>query len=99
TGEIVGLTDNATSAASAMIIESFPSGLNFPFNAPYDALANAKTIQFNSFTLSNGVLTSAAFLGADALVFDFCIELAQTHAIHTAFLLIVVVSRPLGRYF
>jgi MYXO-CTERM domain-containing protein len=26
TGEIVGLTDNATSAASAVIIESFPSG-------------------------------------------------------------------------
>jgi hypothetical protein len=78
TGEIVGLTDNATSAASAVIIESFPSGLNFPFNAPFDALANAKLIQFNSFTLSNGVLTSAAFLGADALVFDFCIELAQT---------------------
>jgi hypothetical protein len=81
TGEIVGLTDNMTSAASAVIIESFPSGLNFPFNAPYDVLANASLIDFNSFTLSNGVLTSAAFLGTNiptANIFDFCIELSTT---------------------
>jgi hypothetical protein len=82
TGEIEGLTDNATSAASAVIVESFPSVFSNFFSLPLDVFGHAANIAENSFTLSNGVVTSAFFLAVGAGIsdfeFNFCLELGST---------------------
>lgn len=65
TGRIIGLVDNSTSAATAIYIDSFPTALNSAFGSPpIDVFAwNDQWFYVgqNSFTLSNGVLTSAQF--------------------------------------
>jgi hypothetical protein len=67
TGEIVGLTDNATSAATAVYIYSIPAPLSLPdvpFNIlspPADFTTNETTFQ-NTFTVSQGQIISAEFL-------------------------------------
>ncbi|HWF00968.1 MAG TPA: PEP-CTERM sorting domain-containing protein [Caulobacteraceae bacterium] len=65
TGQIFGLTDNATSAASDVEIYSYPAGLNYlpgpSFSiAAYDAELG-KAITVNSFTVTDGQITGAAF--------------------------------------
>jgi hypothetical protein len=56
-GEIFGLTDNATSAASAVVIENGPAslGLSLPITAP--PLFGGS----NSFTVASGVITDSFF--------------------------------------
>jgi len=66
TGHIDGLTDNGTSAASAVYIDSYPAGLQ---NAGYPANVFdwvGVTIAENSFTLLNGVIVGGSFQGIAA---------------------------------
>ena len=58
TGSITGLENNGTSAATDVIITSIPSGMTAHFPAtPFDAFVSYVSV--NSFTLSDGVVTSA----------------------------------------
>jgi hypothetical protein len=66
TGEIVGLSDNATSAATAVIINSYPSALGTiptPINLfSYPLIAgNPNSIAANSFSVSGGQITASDF--------------------------------------
>lgn len=64
TGQIQGLVDNTTSAATAVIIDSYPAGLvlHGTYTTPFNVLAWAGAqIVENSFTLSNGAVTGASF--------------------------------------
>jgi len=61
TVEILGLTDNATSAAAEVIIESFPSGLDSLLGpAPIDALIWSNEIK-NEFTERHGQVIAGTF--------------------------------------
>jgi len=60
TGEILGLTNNSTSAATQVIIESFPSALNPSFSPPIDATLWAEQDE-NSFDEEAGVIVSGGF--------------------------------------
>jgi MYXO-CTERM domain-containing protein len=71
TGLIEGLQDNATSAATHVYVERYPAGLSAT-PTPID-FADATVFpvqQANSFTVANGVVTSATFLGAGTGLFD-----------------------------
>jgi len=59
TGEIDGLVDNATVNASAVIIGSAPSVFNLP--TPLSLAVSGPTVEINSFTVTNGAITSAHF--------------------------------------
>ena len=67
TGHIDGLVDNATTAATAIWVDSYPAGLagggglgSYP--TPFDVLsAWSGTVNENSFTMSGGVVTAAFF--------------------------------------
>jgi hypothetical protein len=61
TGEILGLTNNATSPAAEVLITSFPSGLNSILgSAPI--IASLWAIQYeNAFTETGGVVTGGGF--------------------------------------
>jgi PEP-CTERM motif len=59
TGEIIGLTNNATSAASRVYILSYPSGLGSSPPTPFNA--TGLPVFYNSFTVVDGVITGAAF--------------------------------------
>jgi hypothetical protein len=65
-GELVGLTDNAFSSATQVIIESAPSALGVPFALPLDLLSTPPGTQTlvgsNSFILTNGVITGGALV-------------------------------------
>jgi hypothetical protein len=62
TGEIFGLTDNSTSAATNVVIFSDPAALVLPTN-PYDIFDVPGAIFLsNSFTVSSGQITTADFL-------------------------------------
>jgi hypothetical protein len=62
TGEIFGLTNNATSAATDVVITSYPAGLTGVPPLPWDIFgAVGKTVNFNSFTVSSGQITAANF--------------------------------------
>jgi len=56
TGEIDGLVDNATAKATAVIIDSVPSGIGFQTHSFPVGLAAS-----NSFTVTNGTITFADF--------------------------------------
>ncbi len=60
TGEIIGLADNATSAAAEVIILSFPSGRDSLYSPPIDATTWTHQID-NSFTVENGQVVAADF--------------------------------------
>jgi hypothetical protein len=60
TGEIFGLTNNTTSAATHVVIDSFPSGLNSLVSPPIDATTWDQQYQ-NSFTVSNDQITDGGF--------------------------------------
>ena len=59
TGEIFGPTDDATGPASNVIVDSYPAGLGLPA-LPLTIFSD---IGPNSFTVSSGVVTDAAFFG------------------------------------
>jgi hypothetical protein len=66
TGEIFGLTNNTTSAATAIIINGYPSALgdiHKPINLfSYPLIAgNPNSIATNSFTVSGGQITAVDF--------------------------------------
>lgn len=67
-GHVDGLVDNATSAATAVWVDSYPAGLagglglgTYP--TPFDVLSawSGGTLAENSFTMSGGVVTAAFF--------------------------------------
>jgi len=64
TGEIIGLVNNSTSAATDIIITSFPTGLNTSgtYTTPIDVFAwTGGSVGENSFTETGGVITSGGF--------------------------------------
>jgi hypothetical protein len=84
TGEIDGLANNATGAATAVFIDTFPAGLGLSITTPFNALASANTVNGNTFTVSGGQITAALFqsffAGAELSLFFNC----STCAPHTA---------------
>jgi hypothetical protein len=64
-GEIFGLTNNATSAATSVVVDSVPSGLDglpaTPFTAAAYASQLGEFISSNSFTVVNDVVTAADY--------------------------------------
>lgn len=65
TGEIFGLTDNATSAATSVVIDSVPTALTGLPSTPFTAAAYAadlgEFIGSNSFTVTSGAVTNADY--------------------------------------
>ena len=62
TGEVDGLVDNANSMATAVSLDSVPSAMAIPTPIHFPVIPPGATI--NSFTVTNGTITSAAF-GSD----------------------------------
>jgi hypothetical protein len=64
-GEIFGLTNNATSDATNVVIDSYPAGITglpaAPFNIPDYAASLGEYIVDNGFTVTNGVITGANY--------------------------------------
>ncbi len=85
TGEIVGLTDNATSAALAVYITSSPSALGFSFPPSENILSDPGCCVVppskNFFTVTNGVLTAVNFTADIALTNGDFVELALDSAL------------------
>jgi hypothetical protein len=72
TGEIVGLSNNATSAATAVYIDSFPTApfllfgdgpfsLQLPEGTPFNVISPFDQLLYNSFTVSDDQITNAEF--------------------------------------
>lgn len=59
-GEIYGLSDNSTSAASQVVITSFPDDINAIVTAPVVA-SDWTYIDENSFTVTDGEITGGGF--------------------------------------
>jgi hypothetical protein len=80
TGEIFGLVNNSTSAATAIVIDSFPAGLNSfgTYTTPFDVLTNwtGGSLNENSFTETAGVITGGGFelSGANGVNDQFFID-------------------------
>jgi hypothetical protein len=75
TGEILGLTDNSTGAATDVIIESFPSALSADLNSSYTAPIDLFAFPWfstasDTFTETDGEITAADF-GVDDGDYDF----------------------------
>jgi hypothetical protein len=66
TGEIFGLTDNATSAASSVVILSIPSGMNNVVSPPIDATLWNQQLE-NSFTVVNGEVVDGGFVAKQTI--------------------------------
>jgi hypothetical protein len=65
TGEIFGLTDDTTSGATDVVIDSYPAGLSLPA-VPWDIFNDSNyTNVGNGFTVSGGVITAAFFAELD----------------------------------
>jgi hypothetical protein len=62
TGEIFGLTNNASGSASNVVIDSYPAGLGLP-TPPLTIFSN---ITSNSFTVMNNAITDADYFAFDA---------------------------------
>ena len=62
TGEILGLQDNATSGASAVIIDSVTPGV-FPLTLPYDTLPDAA---YNFWQVTNEAITGSYYAATDS---------------------------------
>jgi PEP-CTERM motif len=62
TGEISGLTDNSTSMAEHVFIDSFPANLALGFATPLDTIGDSLLFGFNSFTVSHGQIVDALYL-------------------------------------
>ncbi len=85
TGEVFGLVDNATVAATDVIITSYPSGMTGLPPAPFSVLKLAYTsLMYNSFPVHNGQVQTDGNLGHGLFEFgssnsytadwDFCIS-------------------------
>jgi PEP-CTERM motif len=62
TGEILGLLDNATSAATDVIITGMPVGApGFAPALPIDIFALSPSVSSNDFTVADGEITSGTF--------------------------------------
>ena len=62
TGEVYGLTDNATGPATGVVVTSFPAGLNSLYGSgPIDFTSTNWVTFYNSFTVTDGQLTTAIF--------------------------------------
>jgi hypothetical protein len=61
TGEIDGLVDNDTSSATHLVINSYPALLDVGVAAPFDAVATADGIFYNSFAVAGGVIQTYLF--------------------------------------
>jgi hypothetical protein len=78
TGQILGLTNNTTGPATAVIITSFSSGLNSDLGSAPIIATNWNDPIVNSFVEANGVVTAADFeaknliIGTDLLCIDDC---------------------------
>lgn len=59
-GEVFGLTDNSTSAATDVVVTSYPGTLGLGAT-PIDEFGSAYTVTFNSFTVTAGQVTADAF--------------------------------------
>jgi hypothetical protein len=67
TGEIDGLSDNSTSAASDVIIDTVPAALdNLEGPLPIDLTAAGWTFLLNSFTVSGGQITDGTLYAFDS---------------------------------
>lgn len=67
TGEIFGLTNNATGPATEVLITSFPAGLDSVLgSAPIDASLWTSQVT-NSFTETGGMITGGAFEAQDTI--------------------------------
>jgi hypothetical protein len=60
-GTIYGLEDNATSAASDVVVTSASNTLHSVVGSVFQFQSNTTNLFSNSFTVSNGVLTNASF--------------------------------------
>ena len=66
TGEIEGLTDNQTTSAAHVFIDSYPAGLGLGLAAPFDTIGTAIA---NSFTVSGGHIVDATYFSPNAPFF------------------------------
>ena len=73
-GEVEGLTNNATSPAAALFITSATIAL--PFSSTFNITTNANVL--NSFTVANDVITSIDFYANDASTFAFVFGSAES---------------------
>ncbi len=69
TGEILGLTNNATSSATEVLITGYPSGLDSIFSNPIDASLWDQQFQ-DSFTEVDGEITTGSFWAQDTVAGD-----------------------------
>jgi hypothetical protein len=73
-GEILGLANNSTGAASEVLITSFPVGLNSVLGAgPFDATTWTYQMD-NSFTVVNGQVVAGGFWADSAPAFQLFID-------------------------
>jgi hypothetical protein len=72
-GEIEGLTNNATSRATAVFITS--ATISSPISSTYNTVQNAGS--FNSFTVTNGVITAVTFYADNASTYSLVLGTAE----------------------
>jgi len=70
TGEVFGLTDNATGAASSVEIDTLPAGFTNDYGTLPIVVTNFVDIPINSFTVSGGQITGALFGAEDLTTTD-----------------------------
>jgi hypothetical protein len=86
TGEIFGLTDNATGPASAVDIYSVPGSVVYGETLPFNTMtAENGTVNSNSFTVVNGEITVADFSAGVDLPFPGADWLLQLENIPNSF--------------
>jgi hypothetical protein len=60
TGQIDGLVDNTSSAATHVIVDSYPAAVPLGIAAPFDAISSG-IVTANLFTVSSGAIQTVAF--------------------------------------
>ena len=65
TGEVDGLTNNATTAATHVIVQSITDGATLTTPLPIDFVPGALWVANNLFTVTNGVITFVSFEASD----------------------------------
>ncbi len=71
TGEITGLTDNGTSSATSVTIDSYPAALGLSLSVPFETIADSA---LNSFTVANGDITSGYYFAVGVGSYAFGIN-------------------------
>jgi hypothetical protein len=72
-GEIEGLTNNATSRATAVFVTS--ATISSPISSTYNTVHDAGS--FNSFTVTNGVITAITFYANNASTYALVLGMAE----------------------